>query len=95
MKFPKLWCCAALLAFSPLTFAQATKISDNVVRIGVITDATKNLPVEWQQSFLKARALSRQQRPADLVGTALYLLSDLASFVSGQTIVVDGGHIMY
>ena len=38
MKSPKLWCCAALLAFSPLTFAQATKISDNVVRIGVITD---------------------------------------------------------
>ena len=61
----------------------------------VITDATKNRPVEWQQSFLKARAISREQRPDDLVGTALYLLSDLAGFVSGQTIVVDGGHIMY
>ncbi len=61
----------------------------------VITDATKNRPVEWQQSFLKARAISREQKPDDLVGTALYLLSDLASFVSGQTIVVDGGHIMY
>jgi NAD(P)-dependent dehydrogenase (short-subunit alcohol dehydrogenase family) len=61
----------------------------------VITDATKNRPVEWQQSFLKARAISREQRPDDLVGTALYLLSDLAAFVSGQTIVVDGGHIMY
>ncbi len=61
----------------------------------VITDATKNRPIEWQQSFLKARAISREQRPDDLVGTALYLLSDLAAFVSGQTIVVDGGHIMY
>ena len=61
----------------------------------VITDATKNRPVEWQHSFLKARAISREQRPDDLVGTALYLLSDLAGFVSGQTIVVDGGHIMY
>ena len=68
----------------------------NVIAPGfVITDATKNRPVEWQQSFLKARALSREQRPDDLVGTALYLLSDLASFVSGQTLVVDGGHIMY
>ena len=68
----------------------------NVIAPGfVITDATKNRPVEWQQSFLKARALSREQRPDDLVGTALYLLSDLAAFVSGQTIVVDGGHIMY
>jgi NAD(P)-dependent dehydrogenase (short-subunit alcohol dehydrogenase family) len=68
----------------------------NVIAPGfVITDATKNRPVEWQQSFLKARAISREQRPDDLVGTALYLLSDLAAFVSGQTLVVDGGHIMY
>ena len=68
----------------------------NVIAPGfVITDATKNRPVEWQQSFLKARAISREQRPDDLVGTALYLLSDLAGFVTGQTIVVDGGHIMY
>lgn len=61
----------------------------------VITDATKNRPIEWQQTFLKARALSREQRPEDLVGTAVYLLSDLSSFVSGQTHVVDGGHIMF
>jgi NAD(P)-dependent dehydrogenase (short-subunit alcohol dehydrogenase family) len=68
----------------------------NVIAPGfVITDATKNRPVEWQQSFLKARAISREQRPDDLVGTALYLMSDLSSFVSGQTLVVDGGHIMY
>ena len=68
----------------------------NVIAPGfVITDATRNRPVEWQQSFLKARAISREQRPEDLVGTALYLLSDLAGFVSGQTLVVDGGHIMH
>jgi NAD(P)-dependent dehydrogenase (short-subunit alcohol dehydrogenase family) len=68
----------------------------NVIAPGfVLTDATKNRPVEWQQSFLKARAIGREQRPDDLVGTALYLLSDLSAFVSGQTVVVDGGHIMY
>ena len=68
----------------------------NVIAPGfVITDATRNRPVEWQQSFLKARALSREQKPDDLVGTALWMLSDLAGFVSGQTVVVDGGHIMY
>ena len=68
----------------------------NVIAPGfVITDATRNRPVEWRQSFLKARAISREQRPDDLVGTAVYLLSDLAAFVSGQTIVVDGGHIMH
>ena len=60
----------------------------------VITDATKDRPEQWKQHFLKARAISREQRPEDLVGTAVYLLSDLAGFVSGQTLVVDGGHIM-
>ena len=61
----------------------------------VITDATKDRPIEWQQSFLKARAISREERPTDLAGTAVYLMSELSAFVSGQTIVVDGGHIMY
>lgn len=74
----------------------AHNVRVNVIAPGfVLTDATKNRPIEWQQSFLKARAISREQRPGDLVGTALYLLSDLSSFVSGQTVVVDGGHIMY
>ena len=74
----------------------AHNVRVNVIAPGfVITDATRNRPIEWQQSFLKARALSREQKPDDLVGTALYLLSDLAAFVSGQTLVVDGGHIMY
>lgn len=74
----------------------AAGVRVNVIAPGfVITDATRNRPAEWQQSFLKARAISREQRPDDLVGTALYLLSDLAGFVSGQTLVVDGGHIMY
>ena len=84
-----------------MTKGLAKECGPNGVRVNVIapgfvlTDATKDRPVEWQQSFLKARAISREQKPDDLVGTALYLLSDLAGFVSGQTIVVDGGHIMY
>ena len=84
-----------------MTKGLAKEVGQHGVRVNciapgfVITDATRNRPVEWQQSFLKARAISREQRPDDLVGTALYLLSDLAGFVSGQTVVVDGGHIMY
>lgn len=38
MKYPKMWCCAALLALSPVTFAQSANVSDNVVKIGVLTD---------------------------------------------------------
>jgi len=84
-----------------MTKGLAKECGKDLVRVNtiapgfVITDATKNRPIEWQQSFLKARAISREQRPEDLVGTAVYLLSDLSSFVSGQTHVVDGGHIMF
>jgi 3-oxoacyl-[acyl-carrier protein] reductase len=84
-----------------MTKGLAKEVGKHGVRVNciapgfVLTDATKNRPVEWQQSFLKARALSREQRPDDLVGTAIYLVSDLSGFVSGQTVVVDGGHIMY
>jgi 3-oxoacyl-[acyl-carrier protein] reductase len=41
------------------------------------------------------RALQRVERPDDLVGTALYLLSDLSSFVTGQMIAVGGGDVMH
>lgn len=35
--------------------------------------------------------LGRRGLPVDIAGTALFLLSDLAAYVSGQTIAVDGG----
>jgi NAD(P)-dependent dehydrogenase (short-subunit alcohol dehydrogenase family) len=35
--------------------------------------------------------LRRRGTPADIAGAALYLLSDLAAFVTGHTLVVDGG----
>lgn len=37
------------------------------------------------------RLLKRVERPEDVVGTALYLLSDLSAFVTGQAILVNGG----
>ena len=40
------------------------------------------------------RAIARVQLPADLVGTLAYLASPDSDFVTGQTIVVDGGSVM-
>jgi len=37
------------------------------------------------------RLLKRVEQPEDVVGTALYLLSDLSSFVTGQSLLVNGG----
>jgi len=44
--------------------------------------------------YNRRRAIARAQVPEDLVGTVLYLLSDAADFVTGQSIVVDGGKVM-
>jgi 3-oxoacyl-[acyl-carrier protein] reductase len=42
-----------------------------------------------------ARPLQRVEQPEDVVGTALYLLSDLSTFVTGQAILVNGGAVMH
>jgi 3-oxoacyl-[acyl-carrier protein] reductase len=51
--------------------------------------------VKMRERNVGSRALARVERPDDLVGTALYLLSDLSSFVTGQMIMVGGGEEMY
>ena len=35
--------------------------------------------------------MARMGHPDDLIGPALFLLSDVSSFVHGTTLVVDGG----
>jgi NAD(P)-dependent dehydrogenase (short-subunit alcohol dehydrogenase family) len=40
---------------------------------------------------VSARTLKRDQRPEDIAGTVVFLLSDDSAFITGQTIVVDGG----
>ena len=43
----------------------------------------------------KRRALQRDQYPQDLVGTVIFLASDDSDFMTGQSIVVDGGMNMH
>jgi len=40
------------------------------------------------------RAIPRDEHPADLVGAVSFLASDDAAFMTGQTLVVDGGSAM-
>jgi NAD(P)-dependent dehydrogenase (short-subunit alcohol dehydrogenase family) len=41
-----------------------------------------------------SRAIPRDEKPEDLVGTVSFLASEDASFITGQTLVVDGGSAM-
>jgi len=42
-----------------------------------------------------ARTIQRDQEPADVVGAVVYLAGPAASFVTGQTIVIDGGQYFH
>jgi 3-oxoacyl-[acyl-carrier protein] reductase len=47
--------------------------------------------IKLREARLGDRALKRVQMPQDLVGAILFLSSPLSDFMTGQTIVVDGG----
>jgi NAD(P)-dependent dehydrogenase (short-subunit alcohol dehydrogenase family) len=40
------------------------------------------------------QAVHRMGEPADLMGALIFLCSDESSFVTGQTLLVDGGFVM-
>ncbi len=49
---------------------------------------------EYREALNRTRSIQRDQHPADVVGAAAFLASDDAAFVTGQTLVVDGGSAM-
>jgi 3-oxoacyl-[acyl-carrier protein] reductase len=55
-----------------------------------LTSVTTDNP-ERLEATLKAIPLRRMGTPEDMAGAALFLASPLASYITGQTIIVDGG----
>lgn len=48
----------------------------------------------FRQERVRDRAIKRVQYPPDLVGAAIFLASEDSAFITGQTLVVDGGAVM-
>jgi 3-oxoacyl-[acyl-carrier protein] reductase len=62
----------------------------NLVAPGVIATEAE-LPAEVRARYENMTALRRLGRPVDIAAVVCFLASDLAAYVTGETIHVDGG----
>jgi NAD(P)-dependent dehydrogenase (short-subunit alcohol dehydrogenase family) len=72
-------------------------ITVNAIAPGLtVSDGTAGRPEHLRNhaESIRSRAIQREERPEDLVGTASFLASDDSAFVTGQTLAVDGGSAM-
>jgi 3-oxoacyl-[acyl-carrier protein] reductase len=73
-------------------------ITVNAVAPGAFpTDAEKIHPdlAAYEKRIYEAQALQRRGAPGDIANILMFLASDAASFITGQTIHVDGGWYMH
>ena len=86
-----------------MTRAMARELGKDWIRVNavgpsaVLTEGTKEFFGEKLEKaaevIASGQSLKRNLVPEDLVGTILYLASDDSKFVTGQTIMVDGGTV--
>lgn len=71
-----------------------SRIRVNAIAPGFIdTDMTRDLPETKLAERVSSIAMGRVGTPADVANCALFLASDLSSYVTGQCIGVDGGMV--
>jgi len=67
----------------------------NAVAPGLIeTDMTAKMPEAARALYIQTIPLGRPGNPEDVSGVVTFLCSDASRYVTGQTIVVDGGLVM-
>ncbi|MGB7947244.1 MAG: 3-oxoacyl-ACP reductase family protein [Candidatus Binatia bacterium] len=67
----------------------------NAIAPGLVEHEGQNAPKALTELQLKARSIKRLETPEDLLGTVIYLASPDSDFVTGQTLVVDGGSVLH
>ena len=87
----------AKVGMNGLTHQLAHEVGGMGIRVNAIapgptdTAATRTQAGDAAKDLVKGLALKRMGQPEDMVGACLFLLSDEASWVTGQILAVDGG----
>lgn len=91
----------AKLAMHGITQSLARELGPRNIRVNAIapgptdTEATRSVvPESILKGILATMPLARMGETGDMVGAALFLLSDEASWITAQILAVDGGQIM-
>jgi NAD(P)-dependent dehydrogenase (short-subunit alcohol dehydrogenase family) len=89
------------LALITLTTALAAELAADNIRVNAIAPGMVDSPAqmaanspEFQQTIINQQCIKRLGRVDELLGALLYLCSDDSSFMTGQTLIVDGGRIL-
>lgn len=72
----------------------ARNVRVNAVAPGLIETAmTEHMPESSREQYVRTIALGRTGTPEDVSGVVAFLCSNAAQYITGQTLVVDGGFI--
>lgn len=88
---------AGLIGFTKATAREMASrhITVNAIAPGYIdTEMTSGLGDQIKAAILENVPLGRLGTPEDIAGVVCFLASDLAAYITGQTIIVDGGMVM-
>lgn len=92
---------AAKAGLMQLTKAMAAELAAKGIRVNALapgpvdTDMVRNNGPEAAASMAASTVLGRLAAPEEMVGPALFLLSDAASYVTGSVLVADGGTVFH
>jgi NAD(P)-dependent dehydrogenase (short-subunit alcohol dehydrogenase family) len=60
-----------------------------------LTDASRTVMPDAETYGVTRGAIKRAEQPEDVTGLLVFLASDASNFITGQTMVVDGGRQLY
>jgi 3-oxoacyl-[acyl-carrier protein] reductase len=79
------------------TLSASKELAPKGIRVNAIapgfidTDMVRGVAADWYERRLQSIRMGRIGTPEDVAGVAVFLASDLARYVTGQVIGVDGG----